>query len=161
MGGANTQDDLISEDFVAGKSLRSPRKLFIFISKKNIFRIKVSKKNIWFNFEKSFTGPDDHAFDERLRLQRIFPLSSLHNCGSISWYICKYSYLWLDLLSERCRNFVDLFIWFILFRLCCCNSLVGGFVSQIFRSIALRHCLVETLVPPKRMYENPLLTFHC
>ena len=35
----------VSEDISAEMSLRSPRKLFIFIIIKNIFRIKVSQKH--------------------------------------------------------------------------------------------------------------------
>ena len=36
-------------------SLKSPRKLFIFVIKKHIYRIKISKINKLFNFETNFT----------------------------------------------------------------------------------------------------------
>ena len=53
----------------------SPRILYIFIMKKNIYRIKVSLDNILFNFEKSFTGylklyGSVHSFPE-IRVERI------------------------------------------------------------------------------------------
>ena len=43
-----------SDAVLAETSLRSPRKLFIFIIKKYIYRIKVTKKK-WIYFEKNFT----------------------------------------------------------------------------------------------------------
>ena len=46
---------LFSGSFLADISVRSPRKLFIFIIKNCIYRIKVSKKKC-FNFEKNFTA---------------------------------------------------------------------------------------------------------
>ena len=49
-----------SDAVLAEMSLRSPRKLFIFIIKKYISRIKVSKKMLNFNFEKNFTGRTSH-----------------------------------------------------------------------------------------------------
>ena len=56
IGFNKSTDDGTSASYLAEISVKSPRKLFIFIIYKNIFWIKVSKKTFNFNFEKSFTG---------------------------------------------------------------------------------------------------------
>ena len=54
-----------SASVLAETSVRSPRKLFIFIINKHIFWIKVSKEYLIFNFEKGSTGPHQcHCFSQ-------------------------------------------------------------------------------------------------